>query len=322
MMRKRSSGAENGWFRWIVLLTFPAIAVFGALPGVPASGAVPTDRDLDNNTLSQTVVAPDLVLATVYATDAGPDTRLLTARVANIGTLPTGWFRVAMNVGSPTGELIASPVMSPLNPGVSSDVLVYWDISAGIWLNSLRYTCTYDGGGNLLTALVELWYTSSGIWYNFRRYTHTYDGSENLIHFTSEAWSGSDWYAADGGCVFVNNGYHYSFSCEELSAYYSPITNIENSDNNVLYSFTLSQNFPNPFNPVTKIHYELPRASDAILKIYDILGREIQTLINKHQEPGRYTVEFDAKDLASGIYFYKLQAGSKFLDTKKMLLLQ
>lgn len=84
-------------------------------------------------------------------------------------------------------------------------------------------------------------------------------------------------------------------------------------------SISLFQNFPNPFNPVTAINYELRNSEFVILKIYDISGKEIKTLIYSDQSKGKYTVRFDGSDLASGIYFYKLTAGN-FSDTKKMIL--
>ena len=85
--------------------------------------------------------------------------------------------------------------------------------------------------------------------------------------------------------------------------------------------FTLSQNFPNPFNPSTRIKYELPQDNFVTLKIYDILGNEVTTLVNEQKTAGRYEVNFNASSLASGIYIYKIQAGS-FIDTKKMILLK
>jgi len=85
--------------------------------------------------------------------------------------------------------------------------------------------------------------------------------------------------------------------------------------------FVLYQNYPNPFNPTTKIRYQLPRESKVILKIYDILGAEVITLLNARKEPGVYEVDFNAANLPSGIYFYKLTAGS-FTDSKKMILLK
>jgi hypothetical protein len=85
--------------------------------------------------------------------------------------------------------------------------------------------------------------------------------------------------------------------------------------------FALAQNYPNPFNPITMIRYELPERADVTLKVYDILGREVATLVNARQGQGAYQVPFNASNLASGVYFYRLRAGS-FMQTKKMLLVK
>ncbi len=86
-------------------------------------------------------------------------------------------------------------------------------------------------------------------------------------------------------------------------------------------SFSLSQNYPNPFNPSTKIKYSIAKAGYVSLKIYNILGQQVATLGNQYQTAGNYTATFDASRLASGIYFYRLNAGS-FSAVKKMLLLK
>ncbi len=85
--------------------------------------------------------------------------------------------------------------------------------------------------------------------------------------------------------------------------------------------FALHQNYPNPFNPTTKIGYALPSAQYVSLKIYDMLGREVTTLVDEKKQAGTYTAQWDATDVASGMYFYKLTAGT-FVQTKKMLLLK
>ncbi len=88
----------------------------------------------------------------------------------------------------------------------------------------------------------------------------------------------------------------------------------------------LYQNYPNPFNPTTKIKYSIPFVETRYIpsvqiKVYDILGREVATLVNKEKQPGNYEVEFNASNLSSGVYFYKLTAGI-FVETKKMILLR
>jgi len=85
--------------------------------------------------------------------------------------------------------------------------------------------------------------------------------------------------------------------------------------------FSLFQNFPNPFNPTTVIKYQIPELSFVTLKIYDVLGSEILTVVHEEKPAGRYKIEFDATTLPSGVYFYKLQA-SDFVETRKMVLMK
>ncbi len=85
--------------------------------------------------------------------------------------------------------------------------------------------------------------------------------------------------------------------------------------------FSLGQNYPNPFNPTTKISYSLPDANFVTLKIYDMLGSEVATLVNENKPAGKFEVEFDASRLSSGAYVYKLVAGNYQL-TKKMQLVK
>ena len=108
------------------------------------------------------------------------------------------------------------------------------------------------------------------------------------------------------------------------------ITRIKNSKINIPNHFELEQNYPNPFNPSTIISYLIPsvgtsRDLSVLLKVYDVLGREIATLVNQEKPAGKYQIKFDAKNLASGIYFYRLSAANnttKFVQTKKMILMK
>ena len=99
------------------------------------------------------------------------------------------------------------------------------------------------------------------------------------------------------------------------------ITSLENTSTTLPTQFTLSQNYPNPFNPSTTIKYSVTQSSNVVLKIFDVLGKEVATLINEEKPAGNYEVEFDASNLSSGVYLYKLQAGN-FVETKKMILLR
>ena len=103
--------------------------------------------------------------------------------------------------------------------------------------------------------------------------------------------------------------------------------------------YSLSQNYPNPFNPTTTIKYSIPKTTSPLpgggrgglvtLKVYNILGREVATLVNEEKPAGNYEVNFDASKLSSGVYFYQLQAsdletisGQGFVETKKMILIR
>lgn len=99
-------------------------------------------------------------------------------------------------------------------------------------------------------------------------------------------------------------------------------TDIVHKDSHIIKGYILEQNFPNPFNPATRIGYSIESPDFVSLKVYDVLGREIRTLISGYQMPGKYSIRFDAAQLSSGIYFYRLQVGSKFVEMKKMLLMR
>ena len=170
-------------------------------------------------------------------------------------------------------------------------------------------------------------------------------GSETgLIRLNSDGTPDTT-FAPDGKFsldLSIGNGTNYLRSCLPLSngyilaAGYDPTSNsgdyvvikltqnptgIYESDEKPPSDFSLAQNYPNPFNPITTIQYSIPDRSNVILKVYDVLGNEVVTLINEEKEKGVYSINFDATALASGIYFYRIQAGS-FVETKKMVLIR
>ena len=100
----------------------------------------------------------------------------------------------------------------------------------------------------------------------------------------------------------------------------------ENNDNSVTERFRLEQNYPNPFNPTTQIEYELPASMQVTLKVYNILGQEVKTLVNEIQGKGVYTIEWDGTNhnnvqVAGGVYFYRLIT-ENYIQTRKMILIR
>jgi hypothetical protein len=99
------------------------------------------------------------------------------------------------------------------------------------------------------------------------------------------------------------------------------VTSVGSKNKEIPQKFSLHQNYPNPFNPSTTISYDLPERSRVKLTVYNLLGQEVATLVNAEQEPGRYSINFDASGLPSGVYFYTLQT-PYFTKTNKMVLVK
>jgi len=99
------------------------------------------------------------------------------------------------------------------------------------------------------------------------------------------------------------------------------VTSVELTDDQIPNNFTLKQNYPNPFNPSTKIEYSIPSESFVELKVYDVLGNEVATLVNEQQQAGVYRADFNAVNLPSGMYFARITA-SEFTQVVKMILLK
>jgi len=106
-----------------------------------------------------------------------------------------------------------------------------------------------------------------------------------------------------------------------ISLYLTSALGVQNHQAGIPTRFDMKQNYPNPFNPVTKINYEIPKASFVTIKVFDILGREVASLVNGNLEAGYYTYDFDASALSSGVYIYKITAGS-FEKTMRMMVVK
>jgi len=127
---------------------------------------------------------------------------------------------------------------------------------------------------------------------------------------------GHDWPGSSGNMDI-------SASEEIWNFFYQAIQNniLEVGDDHIQVGFELHQNYPNPFNPITKINFSIPKSSSVVLKIYDVLGSEIVTLVNEVKPTGTYEITWYAEQLPSGVYFYRIQTDN-FIETKKMVLIK
>ncbi|MCX6165764.1 MAG: T9SS type A sorting domain-containing protein, partial [Ignavibacteriae bacterium] len=176
---------------------------------------------------------------------------------------------------------------------------------SGTLLNWLEFTLdhpfAYDSTKSLIIQLEQLGATGSTPFIHGTTYLtgrrRTYS---TPLPFTVQ---GQDAYVMNFGVTFTTTGVVPSVSSQ------------------VPKEYKLEQNYPNPFNPVTKISYDIPKTGLVTLRIYDIVGKEISSLVNEYKNPGSYIVDFDGTSFASGTYFYRLESNG-FVETKKMMLIK
>ncbi len=182
-----------------------------------------------------------------------------------------------------------------------------------IHINDSLMNVTIIGNFGVATGSINPAFQSSGTWYDY---------------FSGDSISVGD---PSAQVVLEAGEFHIYTDVKLPTPEQGILSEVEKNKNNIPVNFSLDQNYPNPFNPSTVIKYSIPtplRPSPSqkegllvSLKVYDILGREVSTLVNKKQSPGEYIVTFDASKLSSGVYLYRLNSGS-FSQTKKMILLR
>ena len=168
------------------------------------------------------------------------------------------------------------------------------------FINSVFFSCNDTG-----------WYCSSGIFKSI-------NSGANWINQVPS--NGTDTY---NSIFFIDNstGWSVGKNGKILKTITGGLTSVNQSSENIPIKYSLLQNYPNPFNPVTHLEFGISELGFVSLKVYDVLGNEIKTLVNEIKSPGVYKVVFDGSNLSSGIYFYKITAG-EFSEVRKMTLLK
>ena len=191
------------------------------------------------------------------------------------------------------------------------------------------WTTTYSTNYTMTNTGWVFFYFSPFIW----------DGTSNLLievcfnnasinsnsGVTATSKPGLTWHQyqdliSGSGCTDLNGG-ALQANRPNLIFILNSIIDIRQLGTEIPNTYSLKQNYPNPFNPVTKISFDIPKKSFVSLKVYDILGKEITTLVGEEKSAGRYILDFNASNLSSGVYFYKLESND-FVETKRMIVLK
>ncbi|MEO8399414.1 MAG: T9SS type A sorting domain-containing protein, partial [Ignavibacteriaceae bacterium] len=237
---------------------------------------------------------------------------------------------IADNLSELTFTKLTGPALGQMGPCAYIAANKNKDVFAASWVAGS------PSAGDSLCDVYFSYRSMDGEWSAAQNLTETDGMNENSSHFAPTLAEGNNpgEYIAFSFYNYEAGNTSYDIVEDNPSVIYiAPVpfmilTGVSD-DNFSPFSFKLEQNYPNPFNPTTKIKYVIPNVVDAkfasttlvILKIYDILGNEVATIVNKEQQPGNYEVEFNAKNLSSGIYFYKISARN-FHQTKKMVLMK
>ena len=166
--------------------------------------------------------------------------------------------------------------------------------------------------------LLKIW--ANNIWNDYDRYIYNYNNFNYLVDGFYEYFFNGQWVPGEGFLELKNpDGFEIHFIANEIQVYYNSITDVGNDVNPVQYA--LSQNFPHPFNPTTNIKFSIPQRGYVKLVIYNLLGEVITILVDEVLQAGNHIVPFNAENLNSGIYIYRIESAI-FFQSNKMILLK
>lgn len=247
------------------------------------------------------------------------DTATLQRDLVEIYETGTGWASKMIKSNLNPSTLLTYATLNQMGNHINASTNRGGNVMAVVWLDAAP--------GDTLP---DIWFSWRRIddasWATARNLTETPGFAELLLHAAPTLKTNSP----TSYTMFLGRSYEAGVTTYPpndvnrtvfyAAAYTFTLTDVPGGkEGNVPQAFVLSQNYPNPFNPATKISFTLPVGSDVTLKVYNMLGQEVATVVNGYRSAGTYEVEFNAAGLASGVYYYTLRAGS-FTATRKMLL--
>lgn len=297
--------------------------VTGDLGISPAAATAITGFDLIMDP-SGTFSTSSLVTGKIYAADyTDPTPAKLTAAVSDMETAYTDAAGrtlpdyTELHSGDLTGQTLTRGVYKwGTNVMVSAGGVTISGTSEDVWIFQIAQDLVLSNGANVYLSGGA---KASNIFWQVAGQTTL--GTTSVMHGIVLCQTQI---VMNTGAAFNGRAFAQTAVTLDANSVTDPVITSINDDK-IITTFYLKQNYPNPFNPTTVIQYSIERDANVTLKVYNILGSEVATLVNEFQDKGSYSVPFNTKDLvdglSSGIYFYRLEAGS-FVSTKKLVLLK
>jgi len=231
---------------------------------------------------------------------------------SNVGGTMVLANRIArFNISTNTWSALGSSSGSGVNARVTAIAVLGSDVYVGG-----SFTQANLGGTTVSANRIARFNLNTNTWNALG--SNNGNGVNNNVY--AIAASGTDVYVG-GSFIQANAGGTGAVAANYIARWNNGATSVEQIGDDIPTTYLLSQNYPNPFNPSTTISFSIPTSEFVTLKVYDMLGREVATLVNENLSAGSYSYNFDASNLTSGVYLYKLQAG-KYSETKKMILMK
>ena len=306
--------STDGGFNWTAVLTGSIGTLYSVQFTSPDTGFVLSD----NGNLFKTVNGGLNWIA--YPTSISAPTDM------HFANSLTGF--ICRNIGQPFMTTNGGLNWSVMNTGISAQLLRIHFINANTgFIGSDNNICkTTNAGVNWIITPLSSLNSFRGIY--FKNQMTGYAGGPNTVYKTTN--SGTNWFQlqmpmTDDFTAFSfpsnDTGYVSTVSGYVHKTITGGVSFININPGIVPENYSLMQNFPNPFNPVTNIQFQVASSKFIKLVVYDLFGREVKTLVNEYKQAGTYQVNFNAEGLSSGIYFYKMTAGD-FSETKKLVLIK